>query len=74
MDEQSKEQFKWKFYRLAIQLNAIILLVALAILFVFLAPQPYRLPAVVIMLVVAAVLSWNFIGKYRATKAWLHEH
>jgi hypothetical protein len=74
MDETSKEQFKWKFYRLAIQLNAIILLVALAILFAFLAPQPYRLPAVVIMLVVAAVLSWNFIGKYRATKAWLHEH
>ncbi|MDD4483708.1 MAG: hypothetical protein PHD55_04995 [Methanoregula sp.] len=74
MDETSKEQFKWKFYRLAVQLNAIILLVALAILFLFLAPEPYRLPAVVVMLVVAAVLSWNFIGKYRATKAWLHEH
>jgi hypothetical protein len=74
MDETSKEQFKWKFYRLAVQLNAIILLFALAILFLFLAPEPYRLPAVVIMLVVAAVLGWNFIGKYRATKAWLHEH
>jgi len=74
MDETSKEQFKWKFYRLAVQLNAIILLFALAILFLFLAPEPYRLPAVVSMLVVAAVLSWNFIGKYRATKAWLHEH
>jgi len=24
MDETSKEQFKWKFYRLAVQLNAII--------------------------------------------------
>jgi hypothetical protein len=74
MDETSKEQFKWKFYSLAVQLNAIILLVALAILFLFLAPQPYRLPAVVVMLIVAAVLSWNFIRKYRATKAWLHEH
>lgn len=74
MDEQSKEQFKWKFYRLAVQLNAMILLVALAILFVFLAPDPYRLPIVVIMLVVAAVLSWNFVKNYRATKAWLDEH
>ena len=74
MDEQSKEQFKWKFYRLAVQLNAIILLVALAVLFLFLAPAPYRLPVVAIMLVVAAVLSWNFTMSYRATKAWLDEH
>jgi len=43
MDETAKEQFKWKFYRLAIQLNAIILLVALAILSFFLTPEPYRL-------------------------------
>lgn len=74
MDEQSKEQFKWKFYRLAVQLNAVILLVALAILFLFLAPEPYRLPAVIVMLIVALVLGWNFVGKYRATKAWLDEH
>ena len=74
MDEQSKEQFKWKFYRLAVQLNAIILLVALAVLFLFLAPAPYRLPVVAVMLVVAAVLAWNFTRSYRATKAWLDEH
>jgi len=74
MDEQSKEQFKWKFYRLAIQLNAVILLVALAVLILFLAPDPYRLPAVIVMLIVALVLGWNFVGKYRATKAWLDEH
>ena len=29
MDETTQEQFRWKFYRLALQLNAIILLVAL---------------------------------------------
>jgi uncharacterized membrane protein YqjE len=74
MDEQSKEQFKWKFYRLAVQLNAVILLVALAVLVLFLAPDPYRLPAVIVMLIVALVLGWNFVGKYRATKAWLDEH
>lgn len=74
MDEKSKEQFKWKFYRLAIQLNAIILLVALSLLFAFLMPAPYKIPVVAVLLIVAAVLAWNFVGKYRATKAWLDEH
>jgi len=74
MDETTKEQFKWKFYRLAVQLNAIILLVALAVLFFFLAPAPYRIPLFVILLVIALVLSWNFVKSYRETKAWLDEH
>ncbi|WP_292425723.1 hypothetical protein [Methanoregula sp.] len=74
MDETTKEQFKWKFYRLAVQLNAIILLVALAVLAIFLVPDPYRLPAVAVMLAIAVVLSWNFVLKYRSTKAWLDEH
>jgi len=74
MDETTKEQFKWKFYRLAVQLNAIILLVALAILSVFLIPPPYGLPAATVMLVIALVLSWNFVLNYRSTKAWLDEH
>ncbi|HNX17731.1 MAG TPA: hypothetical protein PKM50_05305 [Methanoregula sp.] len=74
MDETAKDQFRWKFYSLALQLNAIILLVALSVLALFLVPVPYRFPAVAIMLVVALILSWNFIRKYRMTKAWLHEH
>ena len=74
MDETTKEQFRWKFYRLALQLNAIILLVALSVVAVFLVPGPYRLPVVAIMLVIALVLSWNFVLKYRSTKAWLDEH
>jgi len=74
MDENAKEQFKWKFYRLAVQLNAIILLVALAILFFFLAPEPYRLPALIVLLALALVLSWDFVKSYRLTKAWLDEH
>ena len=74
MDETAKEQFKWKFYRLAIQLNAIILLVALAILSFFLTPEPYRLPALIVLLAIALVLSWNFVKSYRTTKAWLDEH
>jgi hypothetical protein len=74
MDETTKEQFRWKFYRLALQLNAIILLVALSVVAVFLVPGPYRLPTVAVMLVIAVVLSWNFVLKYRSTKAWLDEH
>ncbi|MDD1703448.1 MAG: hypothetical protein LUQ31_10770 [Methanoregula sp.] len=74
MDENSKEQFKWKFYRLAIQLNAVILLIALSVLFLFLMPAPYKLPVVAAMLIVAVILAWNFVGKYRSTKAWLDEH
>ncbi len=74
MDETAKEQFKWKFYRLAVQLNAIVLLVAFSVLSYFLVPAPYRLPAILIMLVIALVLSWNFVTSYRLTKAWLDEH
>ena len=74
MEETAKEQFKWKFYRLAVQLNAIVLLVALAVLFFFLAPVPYRIPACGILLVIALVLSWNFVKSYRETRAWLDEH
>jgi hypothetical protein len=73
MDAKAKDQFRWKFYRLAVQLNAIILLVALSALALFLFPGQYRIPAVIIMLVLALVLSVDFRKKYRETKAWLHE-
>jgi len=74
MDETAKEQFKWKFYRLTIQLNAIILLVALIVLSIFLVPIPYKIPAIVVMAILAIGLSWNFIVSYQLTKAWLDEH
>ena len=74
MDETTKEQFKWKFYRLAVQLNAIILFVAIAVLSWILVPAPYRIPVVIVMLVLSVVLSWNFVTNYRSTKAWLDEH
>jgi uncharacterized membrane protein YdbT with pleckstrin-like domain len=74
MDEDAKNQFRWKFYRLTIQLNAIVLLVALSVLGFFFLPYPYRLPLIVIMLVVAAVLSVNFRKSYLSTKVWLDEN
>ena len=73
MDETSKEQYKWKFYRLAVQLNVIILLAALAVLSLFLSravphscrdyPARPRPPALL-----------YFVISYRLTKAWLDEH
>ena len=73
MDAQAKEQFRWKFYSLALQLNAIILLVALAIIALFLAPVQFRYPAVVIFLASAVVLGFFFRRKYFIPKAWLDE-
>ena len=64
MDAKAKEQFRWKFYSLALQLNAIILLVALAVLSFFLVPLQYRYPAVAILLVAAGVLTYSFWKKY----------
>ena len=73
MDAKAKEQFRWKFYSLALQLNAVILLAALAVLSFFLVPMQYRYPTVIILIAVAAVLAVLFWKKYTATKAWLDE-
>jgi hypothetical protein len=73
MDAKAKEQFRWKFYSLALQLNAIILLVALAVLSFFLVPIQYRYPAVFALLATAGILTYLFRKKYTATRAWLDE-
>jgi len=74
MDETAKNQFKWKFYLLAIQLNVIILLFALSAIAFFIVWIPYRIPAAIGMAIFAFVLSWNFSRRYCSTKAWLDEH
>ena len=73
MDAKAKEQFRWKFYSLALQLNAIILIVALAVLSFFLVPLQYRYTAVAILLIAAGVLTYSFWKRYNVTKAWLDE-
>lgn len=76
MDERAKTEFRWKFYHLAIELNVIILLVALSILFLFLFPQRMeglRYPLIIVMLVIAGILTLDFRKRYMRTKAWLHE-
>ena len=58
---------------LQVQLNIIVLLVAVSVLALFLIPARSRLPLVAVLLAGALVLSVNFRKKYRETRAWLHE-
>ena len=74
MDLESKTRFKWKFYRLTVQLNAIILLVALSVICIFLEQIPYRVFLMVGMVILACILTFDFMKRYRATKAWLDVH
>jgi FtsH-binding integral membrane protein len=74
MDDQKKEQFRWKFYRLTLQLNAVILLAALIVIAFFITPEPYRIPLVLVMILLEAYLSFTFTRKYRQTRLWLDEH
>jgi FlaA1/EpsC-like NDP-sugar epimerase len=73
MDEDAKNQFKLKFYRLTVELNIIILFVAVSVLVFFIVHSPYTIPVSLGMLVLAIFLSRDFIRKYRETKAWLDE-
>jgi len=73
MDEDAKTRLKWKFYRLAIQLNIIILLAAVSIVVFFLFQSIYTLPLVIVILILILVLCWDFFHRYRKTKAWLDE-
>ncbi|MDO9324841.1 MAG: hypothetical protein Q7T80_07770 [Methanoregula sp.] len=73
MEENAKVQFKWKFYRLTIELNIIVMLVALSIIIFFIIHSPYTLPAILGMLVLALILSIDFSKRYKETKAWLNE-
>jgi len=73
MDEKTKSRFRWKFYGLAVQLDIIILLVAMSIPVFLIIHSPYTLPLVIAMLATALVLSIVFFRKYRATKAWLDD-
>ena len=71
MEDDSKTRFKWKFYRLTIELNIIILLVAVSIIVFFIVHSPYSVPIIMGMLILALILSLDFFKKYKETKKWL---
>ncbi len=73
MDPASKERLKWKFYRLAVLLNIIVLIVAIGIIAFFRAPPDYRIPVLAVLFVAAVAMSIFFRKKYRETKTWLKE-
>jgi hypothetical protein len=73
MDEKIKERLKWKFYSLAIHLNLIILLAAVAVIVFFLAPKPYNTIIAAVLLITVVVYSLYFARSYRVTKKWLDE-
>ena len=74
MDEPTKERFKWKFYKLAVVLNLIVILVAVGFVALFKAPQGFAIPLALIFFVLAAVLGYYFRKGYYTTKVWLDEN
>lgn len=74
MDAETREKFRWKFYRLAILLNGVVLLAAAGIVLFFKAPPPLAVPLSALSLSLAAGLALYFRGEYRATKRWLEDH
>jgi hypothetical protein len=73
MEEDAKNRFRYKFYRLTIQLNIIIFLVAISVMVFFIIHSPYSVPIIIGMLILALILSLDFIKKYKETKKWLEE-
>ncbi len=73
MDTAAKEQFKWKFYRLAMLLNIVVLLIAVGVIAFFIAPDDYRIPSLFILLIAAIMAGIYFRGKYLETRKWLEE-
>jgi Ca2+/Na+ antiporter len=74
MDENAKAQFRWKFYRLTVELNIIVLLVAMSVPVFLLIHSPYTIPAILGMLAFAFILFLDFFKKYQETKAWLDDN
>jgi len=73
MEEDVKTRFKWKFYRLTVELNIIILLVAMSIIVFFILHSSYSIPIIIGLLILAFILSLDFFKKYKDTKKWLDE-
>ncbi len=70
MDDATRERFKWKFYKLTVLLNVVILAYALAVIALFMG-RGYALPLFVLLAVAASVLAVVFMRQYRRDKAWL---
>ncbi len=70
MDDATRERFKWKFYKLTVLLNVVILFYALAVI-ALIVGRGYALPLFGLFVVAASVLAVVFMKIYRKEKAWL---
>ena len=70
MDDGTKERFKWKFYKLTLLLNVVILLYALSVMAIFKGGE-YALVLFVGLLAAASGLTFVFMRMYREEKRWL---
>lgn len=70
MDDATKERFKWKFYKLTLLLNVVILFYALSAMALF-KGGGYALPLFAAFVVAASGLAFVFMRMYRKEKAWL---
>jgi hypothetical protein len=71
MDESAKEQFRWKFWYVAVILNGVVLFFALGVIAVFLFPPAWRVPGSVACLLIALALAVLFRKQYLKTREWL---
>jgi positive regulator of sigma E activity len=76
MDDAQKIVLKGKFVRLVILLNLDVLFFFLAAIlyFLLLDKVQYGMALTVLFLVLALVLGFLFVKRYRETKTWLDEH
>ncbi|MDD1656960.1 MAG: hypothetical protein LUQ41_00670 [Methanomicrobiales archaeon] len=73
MDEAAKGDLRFRFIKLIVLLNAILILIAVAVLLYFWMPTPAGRVAIVVSLAAAAGLFLYFMRLYRRTKQWLDE-
>ncbi|HWQ63609.1 MAG TPA: hypothetical protein VN429_04265 [Methanospirillum sp.] len=74
MNESAKEQFKWKFWHIAVILNGVILFFAVGVIALFLFPPQWRVPGSVVSLLIALLLTIIFRRQYLKTKEWLDKN
>jgi small-conductance mechanosensitive channel len=74
MDEACRQALKWKFTRLTLLLNIIVLLVAAAVIAAFRLPPGINLPIAAMLAAAAVGLAIYFMRNYRTTKEWLEKN
>ncbi|MBS1194431.1 MAG: hypothetical protein H6R30_473 [Methanomicrobia archaeon] len=73
MDAAGKSDLRVRFIKLIVLLNAILILIAVAVLLFFWMPTPAGRVVMAVSLAAAAGLFLYFMRLYRRTKQWLDE-